>query len=157
MCSRLGWLSHAWSEPGLHSAKHAAHVTIFFSIIIVFTLGSGALNGASTTTSSNTDNNIDPVDQKGGAESEDINSRVPQPLLFFLQLLRLLPILALPQVSANNLLIFLVYYFTNNGFTRQQFNQRVVSSKLCIVNMQSQKYLQYSQSIIIIIGILSQQ
>uniref|UniRef100_A0A2P2I700 Beta-1,4-mannosyltransferase egh-like n=1 Tax=Hirondellea gigas TaxID=1518452 RepID=A0A2P2I700_9CRUS len=88
LSSRLSWLSHAWSEPGLHVAKHLAHVTIFLSIIIVFSLSSGTLNGGARTYSAATsgaatsgsatklhhsidanNNNIDPVDHRADAEA----------------------------------------------------------------------------------------
>lgn len=97
--ARLGWLSHAWSEPGLHSAKHAAHVTVFCSILIIFILSSGALNGSPEAQHS-TDSNKDTAQRTDTDETiEKDNSKVPQPLFFILQLLRLLPFLALPQVS----------------------------------------------------------
>jgi len=82
MLPRLSSLSHAWSEPGLHTAKHAAHCVLFVGCVLFFT--------ASTLT------------QPAPTAPPAVPSEGWQQLLqMLLQLLRLLPLLALPQSIFN--------------------------------------------------------
>lgn len=79
VCSSSGkmvvsWLSLAFSET-LHLSRHIAHVCLFITVVLLFEVGAGGLWGDPPTSAS-----------------------YPPLVTLLFQLLRLLPLLALPQV-----------------------------------------------------------
>lgn len=70
----VSWVSSAFSET-LHTTKHVAHVCLLLIVVALFEVGAGGLWGGTPTTAA-----------------------YPPLVTLLFQLLRLLPLLALPQV-----------------------------------------------------------
>lgn len=73
----VSWVSSAFSET-LHTTKHVAHVCLLLIVVALFEVGAGGLWGGTPTTAA-----------------------YPPLVTLLFQLLRLLPLLALPQVIRN--------------------------------------------------------
>jgi len=93
-------LPHIWNRDAFRLVKHYLHVAVFYTLLFIFLANVDGLNG-SQSTEGNTQNNIDPVDPRADKPPPPppTDSKIPQPIYFLLQLMRFLPILALPQVK----------------------------------------------------------